>query len=325
MGEHKTEVDAPKLVTSGETGGAAPASDDTRDAVSATKAHDVAPTSSSEARDGANDTTESRIEEFDGHLETDDELPSAQTLDKIASYVVLDRDGRSHTFQSLYSGANVARRVLVVFVRHFFCGNCQDYLKLLCETVKPEALLQLPISTFVVIVGCGDPGLINMYLDVTKCPFPLYTDPTGSLYDELGMRKTLNLGPRPAYSRKSLLRVFVDGVAQGLSVLPKGLALKSGPSKQVGGEFLFEPVDMASPVSSPKDETPGLADGGEAGDQPVEEKRVTWCHRMRSTRDHAEIPQIMDILGLDSKGLVNSMAEKDVRRWSKAGEAKKVE
>lgn len=61
-------------------------------------------------------------EDFEGELATNNELPSPETLRKIENYIVLDRHGKTHTFKSLYSGSNVARRVLVIFVRHFFCG-----------------------------------------------------------------------------------------------------------------------------------------------------------------------------------------------------------
>ena len=44
--------------------------------------------------------------------------------------------------------------------------------------------------------------------------------------------------------------------------------LSGGAPRQVGGEFLFE--------------------GG----------KVTWCKRMRNTRDHAEIPEVKQLLGL---------------------------
>lgn len=66
------------------------------------------------------DTTKPK--DFDGELATTGDLPSREVLDKIKDYIVLDRDGKTHTFKSLYSGPNVARRVLVIFVRHFFCG-----------------------------------------------------------------------------------------------------------------------------------------------------------------------------------------------------------
>lgn len=83
---------------------------------------------------------------------------------------------------------------------------------------------------------------------------------------------------------------------------------------QVGGEFLFESKNADySPGGggSPWDEvTPnanftlkggdylqaGIAQG--AGE---DEKVVTWCHRMKNTRDHAEIGVLMKVLGVDEE------------------------
>lgn len=63
-------------------------------------------------------------QDFQGEVEANDQPPSAETLRKIQDYTVLDRHGKSHPFKSLYSGPGVAQRVLVIFVRHFFCGVC---------------------------------------------------------------------------------------------------------------------------------------------------------------------------------------------------------
>lgn len=60
--------------------------------------------------------------DFQGEVVTNDELPSAETIRRIENYIVLDKHGKTHTFRSLYTGRSVARRVLVIFVRHFFCG-----------------------------------------------------------------------------------------------------------------------------------------------------------------------------------------------------------
>lgn len=60
--------------------------------------------------------------DFTGSVDSNNELPTAETLRKIENYVVLDRDGKTHPFKSLYTGKHVARRVLIIFVRHFFCG-----------------------------------------------------------------------------------------------------------------------------------------------------------------------------------------------------------
>lgn len=66
--------------------------------------------------------------DFQGEVLTNDELPSPETVRKIENYIVLDRHGKTHTFKSLYTGRNVARRVLIIFVRHFFCGVSVIYI-----------------------------------------------------------------------------------------------------------------------------------------------------------------------------------------------------
>ncbi len=60
--------------------------------------------------------------DFQGTVDSNNDIPTPETLRKIENYVLLDRDGKSHTFKSLYSGKHVARRVLIIFVRHFYCG-----------------------------------------------------------------------------------------------------------------------------------------------------------------------------------------------------------
>lgn len=70
------------------------------------------------------DIDKSQPQDFDGELLTNNELPSAEVQKMIENYIVLDRHGKSKTFKSLYMGENKARRVLVIFIRHFFCGVC---------------------------------------------------------------------------------------------------------------------------------------------------------------------------------------------------------
>ena len=72
------------------------------------------------------DINTTKPEDFDGEVSTTSELPSAETIKKIENYIILDRDGKSRKFKSLYNRRNVARRVLVIFIRHFFCGVCRS-------------------------------------------------------------------------------------------------------------------------------------------------------------------------------------------------------
>lgn len=106
-----------------------------------------------------------------------------------------------------------------------------------------------------------------MYTDATSCPFPIYAEPTRKLYDRLGMTRTFELGYKPAYMQTNMLINSVQSIFQGLGSGKK--AWKGGDMKQVGGEFLF--------------------DNGEC----------TWAHRMKTTRDHMEVSEIRELVGLD--------------------------
>jgi hypothetical protein len=314
--------------------------------------------------------------EFTGDIDTNNTIPSQALLKSIENFPVLDKDGKSRPFRSLYTGPNVHRRVLIIFVRHFFCGvsiplfsipilsitpksssyfpllrllqnhhdiskylltspqNCQEYLRTLSASITPTSLLSLPLPTFIAIIGCGDPSLIPMYASATSCPFPIYADPSKQLYNALGMVRTLNLGPRPEYQRKGLAAHILQSIVQSIKQLPSGKTLKGGDYQQVGGEFLFEPIGdvFTSPICTPSplpfsngsDSDKQLGAGGSLTTEiskldVEEEKRITWCHRMRNTRDHAEIPELREVLGLDGFGIPG----KSEKRWEKAmGERK---
>ncbi|KAI9866115.1 MAG: hypothetical protein M1813_001676 [Trichoglossum hirsutum] len=219
-----------------------------------------------------------------GDAAVSDDIPTQEVLDKAADLPVLDVDGSSRPFRSLYSQGGVARRVLIVFVRQFFCGNCQSFIHALSSSVNPDLLLSLPVPTSIAIVGCGHPDLIPMYVEETQCPFPVYADPSRKLYDQLGMSRTLSLGSKkPDYMRGSMLAGVFKSILQGVRSGTGGF--KGGDIKQVGGEFMFD-------------------DG-----------KVAWCHRMKNTRDHSEIPELRRVLGLTgSSEKATDGASKDVDR-----------
>ncbi|KAF1849230.1 uncharacterized protein K460DRAFT_404465 [Cucurbitaria berberidis CBS 394.84] len=206
-------------------------------------------------------------EEFEGTVDVNNDLPTEKDLERVGDMLVLDAQGQSRPFKELYQAPSVAPRQLIIFIRHFFCGNCQEYLRTLSSSIKPEDLLALPTPTFITVIGCGRPELIPMYTEATSCPFPIYAEPTRKLYDYLGMTRTFNLGAKPDYMHTNMLINSVQSIFQGLGTGKH--ALKGGDFKQVGGEFLFE--------------------NGEC----------TWAHRMKTTRGHAEVTDIRSLLGLD--------------------------
>lgn len=94
------------------------------------------------------------------------------------------------------------------------------------------------------------------------------------------MTSTLSLGKKGEYIQQSLLGACLQSMWQIISKGSRGFA--GGAWAQVGGEFL------------------------------IENGKVTWCHRMKNTRDHAEIEDLQRILGLlEEKPPIR-------RRWSHA-------
>ncbi|WDK23088.1 hypothetical protein CGRA01v4_14379 [Colletotrichum graminicola] len=208
-----------------------------------------------------------------GHAVVTEVPPSSQALAEAAELQVLGRDGQTHPFKNLFGGLKSSSRVVVMFMRHFFCGACQLYTHDVSTTITPETLSSHRIPTSVVFIGCGDPELIDDYSQVTNCRFPIYTDPTGKLFDKLGMVRTAAVGNRTIYSSKRWLSHFFKAVYDALVNLPSGKTTKAGDGMRVGGEFVFE--------------------------EGEEEKIVTWCHRMRNHRDHTEVADLCRVLGLD--------------------------
>lgn len=61
--------------------------------------------------------------DFKGDIKVTTRLPSKEDVERVAELPVFDRDGGKHTFKSLYAdNENGPRRVLIIFIRHFFCG-----------------------------------------------------------------------------------------------------------------------------------------------------------------------------------------------------------
>jgi hypothetical protein len=152
---------------------------------------------------------------------------------------------------------------------------CQAYLISLSENLPPSKLSSLSTPTKITVVSCGTPNLIKSYISDTSCPYTLYTDPTQKIYKALNMGRTLDLGSKkPKYmENKSMLGVSLKGIYQGLRA--GRYVANGGDFWQVGGEFLFV-----------------------KGNEEKSEWECKWAHRMRTTRDHAEVDELRDLLGV---------------------------
>ncbi|KAI9680305.1 MAG: hypothetical protein M1829_001191 [Trizodia sp. TS-e1964] len=217
-----------------------------------------------------------------------DTLPTSPALALLNATFLLSPSGASVPFSSLHSGGpNAATRVLVIFVRHFFCGICQEFLRTLSAALSPAALLALPEPTAIAIVGCGRPERIEAYARATGCPFPIYADPARKAYEALGMARTLALGAvKPRYVGRSMLAVTLSSFVQSLRS-GRGV-VKGGDYWQVGGEVLFV--------------------NGE----------VRWIHRMRNTRDHSEVGVLAEVLGVEGEDVARGLWDRCAAASSEA-------
>ncbi|OJD35251.1 thioredoxin-like protein [Diplodia corticola] len=204
-----------------------------------------------------------------------DDCPSEKSLQEAGDTIIYDVDGIGRPFKNFFQGdMAIGQRQLVLFVRHFYCGACQAYLQALTKSIDSQTYFTMPTPTNIIVVGCGSPSMIPAYKRYTGCPFPIFADPTRSLYRALGMSFSLDMGSRrPEYMKDIAPPAWIAGqlkqVGQQTRVQGMRKAMRCGNWLQVGGEFLFE-------------------DG-----------EVIWCHRMRNYRDHTEVKALRRLLEID--------------------------
>ena len=196
-------------------------------------------------------------------------IPTDDTLKKCFAVNVLNAEGEKIEFGKLLEeGAEERRKTVVVFVRHFFCGSCQDYVSVLA-TVRPEALAEA--NTKIIIVGCGDFQPIKFYSETTSFPVSqIYANPTRELFTFLNTTNTTKgapAGQTPSYMTVGLPMNILRSMFR--AVLNIGVASKGGPPSQNGGELVFD-----------------------------HEKRCTFANIMQHSQDHKEVADLMKEAGV---------------------------
>jgi len=210
------------------------------------------------------------FDQFRDDLDISDDYPERDRLEEAGDVLIYDSEGNSRPFKTIYSGdLAIGEQQMVIFVRHFFCGACQAYLRALAKAITLQTYFTLPIPTSITIIGLGSPALISAYRRRTNIPFPIYADPTRKLYKLLGMQWTIRAGPRCDYMKDVNEVQWVKGQVKQVLEEDKRLRRKGGNLLWVGGEFMWR-------------------DG-----------EVVWCHRMKTYRGHSEISVIKRLLGVE--------------------------
>ncbi|KAK7053452.1 hypothetical protein VNI00_004078 [Paramarasmius palmivorus] len=191
-------------------------------------------------------------------------IPTQLQLRRAANLWVIAESGVRVSFGSLWQD----QKTIVIFIRHFMCPLCQDYMFSISRNISPQVLDEADVN--LVIISNGDYQLIKSYRKIFHTPFALYTDPSHEVYKTMGMTiQTLEKGPRSPYIRHGLLGGIGMVVANAAKV---GMPVwkEKGDIKQLGGEFILGPGFECS-----------------------------FAHRMRYTRSHLPILDVVSAAGVD--------------------------
>ncbi|KAK6527938.1 hypothetical protein TWF281_009199 [Arthrobotrys megalospora] len=194
------------------------------------------------------------------------QLPSQPEWDKALSLPIVDGDGEIHSFESLIQPDHEIGTVLVIFVRHFFCGLCKNYIESLSPLITPETLKSQ--RTRLIIIGCGGYSMIKPYTEELKTPFPIYTDHSRAIFKTLGMGRTLQ-GPakKPAYVKTTVVEMGLKAFKHVMrSAIHGGALWEAGDMSQVGGEWF------------------------------IRNGKLEWGHRMPDTAGHMSAEEIWDVV-----------------------------
>ncbi|KAI9638601.1 uncharacterized protein MKK02DRAFT_42999 [Dioszegia hungarica] len=209
-------------------------------------------------------------------------------LDVLYSAEVFDEDGQSHQLDRITQG----KRVLLVFIRHFWCPSCRAYIKHLSNCIPPESL---PPGTCIIIIANGQYQPISAYRQATHTPYAIYAHPSLVIHKALDFRAPISIIPHPLEGSKAYeagvggrWRMFWTAVTEGLMVAPLHLT-KVGPPGQHGGEVVLE------------------ADG-----------TCSFIHRMEHGGDHTDLEELSDII--DASYIPMEMDDEGVEREGGKGE-----
>lgn len=152
--------------------------------------------------------------------------------------MLVGEDGEAVSFGELVRSRG---KVVVVFLRHLWCGLCAQYVTALRSALREVPVGGSPSTTslsttmtttstssnspppvYIILISSGSPSLIPIYRQKLDCVFPLYVDKRRTLYKALGMTlKTFSAGKdkdKGSYVTMSM----AENVGMSIMVRPRG-------------------------------------------------------------------------------------------------------
>ncbi|WRT66141.1 uncharacterized protein IL334_003094 [Kwoniella shivajii] len=206
-----------------------------------------------ETRKEKKERTKMEKESFD-----QDTPPNHRMLFEASLLEVIDEQGKRRKFGDLVRG----RKTIVIFIRHWYCPLCAQYMNSILTQVSLDALEEANVD--LIIIGNGSDKMLNGYRNKSfRCPFKMYTDPTLALYRALGLTRQTGDGGDDDDKGDYLVQSAMESTLQTIKRATKMPLKNPGHFTQLGGEFIFDGT-----------------------------LNVTYTHRMTTTRSHAPIRDI---------------------------------
>ncbi|KAH7103334.1 AhpC/TSA antioxidant enzyme-domain-containing protein [Auriculariales sp. MPI-PUGE-AT-0066] len=188
---------------------------------------------------------------------------TAEQLSVAAQLSVLDGSGKPVRFGTLYED----QRTLVVFIRHFWCPSCRDYVTQLGK-IPVDAFTEAGVR--LVVIGCGDPSMIKNYKEATRLQHDMYADPLRKLYDALGTHTSLEKAPiTPTYGQDTGILSSIKAIWKEPMLKPTVIG-KQGKLDQLGADLILGPGQTCH-----------------------------YTRRMKNTQDHTPVTDLMSLAGLN--------------------------
>jgi len=147
---------------------------------------------------GDNTATSAQVDPEEDESFSVDRIPSKRRLFEAGTLFLRDENGDLVSFGDMFPKTPLSKaedepmppmpRTVIFFIRHFWCGQCQDFMFASLSQLDPVAIEKAGIK--VIVISNGSWKIIKSYKELFKCPFPIYVDGPRKLYSLLGYEKS---------------------------------------------------------------------------------------------------------------------------------------
>lgn len=155
-------------------------------------------------------------------------------LSELKNCFIIDRHGDKKSFSSLFEH----NKAIVIFVRHFLCYTCKEYVEDLGKI--PQHVLQ-DLNVRLVVIGQSSYSHIQGFCSLTGFPHEIYVDPERQIYKRLGLRRGEKYMETPSVSphvKSSMLSGSLKSVWRAMT---SPVFDFQGDPQQQGGALIVGP------------------------------------------------------------------------------------